>query len=116
MRETDPSLFPARMPIELRFPDDGPVLEGVIAEVRGRKLFFYTNCQMKQGDVVFVVSIPPELTMEPTINIAGSGRILDIETISARNFYVEMEIDEAAPLTRAASHYPFANVRTPRTR
>ncbi len=116
VQEHSPALFPARMPIEIRCPDSPSVIEGVIEEIHGRKIFFHTNLEVRPGNVVFVLSVPPEITLEPTLNIAGTGNVLQVHKQADCNYSVEMEIDEAAPLARAASHYPFANVRTPSTR
>jgi len=116
VQENHPALFPARMPIEIRCPDVPSVIEGVVSEMSESRVFFYTSCEIRTGDVVFVLSVPPEITLGPTLNIAGAGNVLKSEKQADCHYIVEMEIDEAAPVARAASHYPFASVRTPSTR
>jgi hypothetical protein len=104
------------MPIEIRFPENRSIVEGLISDISAGKVCFYTACEVRTGNVEFVLSIPPEITMGPPWNIAGTGNVLKTNKRADCNYSIEMVIDQAESLARAVSHYPFASVRTPSTR
>ena len=88
--------FALRLPVSVRYGDNGHEHEAQTRDVSARGICFYLDSAIQAGSGIdFTLTLPPEITLTESIRVRCKGRVLRVEGgSSAGKMAVAAIIDE----------------------
>ncbi len=88
--------FALRLPVTVRYSDDGNEHSAQTRDVSARGICFYVDSGIQAGSPIdFTLTLPPEITLTESIRVRCKGRVVRVESGGANSkMAVAAVIDE----------------------
>ncbi len=88
--------FALRLPVTVRYSDDGNEHSAQTRDVSARGICFYVDSGIQAGSPIdFTLTLPPEITLTESIRVRCKGRVVRVESGGAKSkMAVAAVIDE----------------------
>jgi hypothetical protein len=72
--------FALRLPVEVRYGEDGQGHPAQTRDVSARGICFYADSAIQAGSAIdFTLTLPPEITLTESIRVRCKGRVVRVE-------------------------------------